>query len=270
MALQPRGSWQMPAGTPPPREPMFNLPQPIMVLGGIMILIQSLQSFVLSPIQQQDLLLWFSFLPPRYSAAGQGFAFPGGVFGDVWTFVSYAFLHGGWMHLILNLVWMAAFATVLLRRIGILNFVIFFIVTAAAGALVHLFFHMNSSSPLVGVSAVLSGAMAATARFAFVGGYGGFAALQGTHRYPAQSLKQLWHNQQAMAFLGIWLVLNLVFGLTSMFGGGGIAWEAHLGGFIAGLLVLPYVDPYSRPPRGPKKPKKQEEKKRPEHLRIIK
>ncbi|SNY94176.1 Membrane associated serine protease, rhomboid family [Cohaesibacter sp. ES.047] len=241
-----------------------------MVLGGIMIVIQVLQSFVLSPVQRQDLMLWFSFLPPRYGEVAQNFAFPGGIFGDVWTFVTYAFLHGGWAHLLLNLVWMAAFATVVLRRIGTFNFAIFFVVTAAAGAFVHLLVHLNSSSPLVGVSAVLSGAMAATARFAFVGGYGGFSALQGTHTYPALTLKQLWQNQQAMAFLGIWLVLNLVFGLTSAFGGGGIAWEAHLGGFIAGLLILPYVDPYSRPPRGPKKPKKQDEKKRPEHLRVIK
>ncbi len=178
--------------------------------------------------------------------------------------MTYAFLHGSWMHLILNLVWMAAFATVVLRRIGTTNFALFFILTAAAGALVHLVLHLGSMSPLVGVSAVLSGAMAASARFAFSSGLGGIAGLQSRHMAPCLTLQELRNNQQAMMFLGLWLVLNLVFGL---FGGGSIAWEAHLGGFVAGLLVFPYLDPISRPP---KPPKKDPPKKRPDHLTLIK
>ena len=269
MALKPRGSWQMPAGTPPPRQQMFNLPTPVLVLGAIMIAVHALQDLFLSGAQRQDLLLAFSFLPIRYSSEAQGFAFPGGGLGDIWTFFSYAFLHGSWMHLILNLVWMAIFATILVRRIGTFNFALFFVITAAAGALVHLLIHLNSASPLVGVSAVLSGAMAATARFAI--GYGGLAGLQGSHSYPCLSLHQMAGNQQVMTFLGIWLALNLIFGLVPAFGGGGsIAWEAHLGGFIAGLLVFPYLDPISRPPRRPKPPKKDPPKKRPDHLKIIK
>ncbi|WP_316859893.1 rhomboid family intramembrane serine protease [uncultured Cohaesibacter sp.] len=248
---------------------MFNLPTPILVIAGIMIVVQALQDFVLSASQRQEFLLSFSFLPLRY--VSQTFALPGGVFADVWTFVTYAFLHGSWMHLILNLVWMLIFATVIVRRIGPLNFALFFVVTAVAGALVHLIIHFGSASPLVGVSAVLSGAMAATARFAFSGGMGGFSGLQGMNRYPCDSLQQLRNNRQAMAFLGIWLVLNLVFGLFSAVGGGAsIAWEAHLGGFVAGLLVFPYLDPYSRRPRKPKPPKNDPPKKRPDHLKVIK
>ena len=271
MALNPRGSWQMPNGAPPPREPMFNLPTAIMALGAIMLGIHALQEFVLSREAWQEVILTFAFLPIRYdSAASAGFAFPGGALGDVWTFVTYTFLHGSWMHLALNMVWMAAFATVILRRIGVARFAVFFVITAAAGALVHLFMHMGSGSPLVGVSAVLSGAMAASARFAF-NNYGGLGALQGVHRGRCLTLVELRYNQQAMMFLGIWLVLNMVFGLTSLAGGGGsIAWEAHLGGFVAGLLVFPYLDPFSQPPKKPKKPKPPEKPKRPDHLRVIK
>ena len=269
MALKPRGTWNMPNGAPPPREPMLNLPTSIMVLGGIMIAIQALQSFVLDSAQRQEFLLAFSFLPMRFNAVTAGIAFPGGVLGDIWTFVTYAFLHGSWMHLILNLVWMAAFATVLQRRIGTRNFLIFFVVTAAAGAAVHLFLHADSGSPLVGVSAVLSGAMAASARFAFSGG--GFAGIHGTYRARCLTLSELRHNRQAVMFLSIWLILNLVFGLTAFMGGGAsIAWEAHLGGFVAGLLIFPYLDPFTRPPRKPKPPKEDPPKKKPDHLRIIK
>lgn len=267
------GSWQMPDGKPY-REPMFNLPKPIMVLGGIMILLQALRSFVLSEEQQVDVLLGFAFIPARYGqTALSAYDFPGGIFGDLWTFVTYAFLHGSWMHLVLNLVWMAAFATVILRRVGTARFAGFFIVTAAAGAAVHYLVHSGSMTPLVGVSAVLSGAMAAAARFAFepgqMGGLG--SALQGTHRMPCLTLAQLKDNKQAMTFLGIWLALNLIFGLTAIGGGGAsIAWEAHLGGFLAGLLLFPYFDSVPRRPSkpsgrssGPKKPDHP-------HIRVIK
>ncbi len=270
MALQPRGSWHMPPGMKPPREPMFNLPTPVLVLAGVMIAIQAAQSYFLSLDQREFLLLSFAFLPARYGAAAQVFSFPGGVLGDIWTFVTYAFLHGGWVHVLMNVVWMMIFATVIVRRIGTLNFALFFIITAAAGALVHLLIHFGSQSPLVGVSAVLSGAMAASARFAFSSGMG-FSGLQGINRYPCQSLSELRRNSQAMGFIGIWLVLNLVFGVFSILGGGAsIAWEAHLGGFIAGLLVFPYLDPYSRPPRKPKPPRQDPPKKRPDHLKVIK
>jgi membrane associated rhomboid family serine protease len=57
-------------------------------------------------------------------------------------------------------------------------------------------------------------------------------------------------DTRVLAFLGVWFGLNLFFGLFA--GGGGfasgpIAWEAHIGGFIAGLLLFPYFDPVERP-----------------------
>jgi membrane associated rhomboid family serine protease len=263
------GSWNMPDGKPY-REPMFNLPSPILVLGGLMVALHVVREFLLSQAQELDVLLTFAFIPARFSdAVPAGFSFPGGVLGNVWTFVTYAFLHGSWMHLILNLVWMAAFATVVLRRIGTSRFAAFFVVTAAAGALAHFFFHSDSMSPLVGVSAVLSGAMSASARFAF-SGYGSWAtALQSTHRQPCLTLEQLRYNRQAVSVLAVWLALNLIFGLLSLGGGGAsIAWEAHLGGFAAGLFLFPYFDSFSQGPRKPKEPKK----KKPDHphIRVIK
>lgn len=264
-----KGSWHMPDGKPY-REPMFNLPQPILVLGGLMVLIHVVRDFLLSERQALDVLLTFAFIPARYGdTAISGMSFPGGMAGEIWTFVSYAFLHGSWMHLILNLVWMAAFATVVLRRIGTVRFMAFFVVSAAAGAGVHYVFHATSMSPLVGVSAVLSGAMAASTRFAF-SGYGAWSdALQATHRQPCLSVRQVLDNRQASSFLAVWLVLNLIFGLMAWGGGGAsIAWEAHLGGFIVGFFLFPYFDSISSGPGKPSKPKD----KKPDHphIRVIK
>ncbi|MCV6602358.1 MAG: rhomboid family intramembrane serine protease [Cohaesibacter sp.] len=248
------GSWNMPDGRHY-REPMFNLPQPIMVLGGLMVAIHVVREFFLSDFQAISVLATFAFIPAKA--------------GDIWTFVTYAFLHGSWMHLILNLVWMAAFATVVLRRIGTARFAGFFVVSAVAGAGLHSLFHAGSVTPLVGVSAVLSGAMAASARFAF-SGYGSWSdALQASHRQPCLSLQQLRNNKQAMAFLTVWLVLNLIFGVLSLGGGGSsIAWEAHLGGFVAGLFLFPYFDSFSQGPRKPSEPKPK--KKDHPHIRVIK
>lgn len=265
------GSWHMPDGRKPPREPMFNLPTPILVLGGLMLAIQALREFVLSAADWQDILLTFSFIPIRYSGS---FDFPGGVGADIWTSFTYAFLHGSWMHLILNLIWMGIFGTVVVRRLGTGRFVAFFIVTAAAGALLHYVLHSDSNSPLVGVSAVLSGAIAGYIRFGFAGGVGGFPDMMGAYRAPCQTLEQLWQNKRAMMFIGIWLGLNLLFGLFSLGGGGGsIAWQAHLGGFIAGLFVFPYLDPMPKWPGSGGGARKREEPKpakRPDYIKVVK
>ena len=59
---------------------------------------------------------------------------PGGLGADIWTFVTYAFIHGDWTHLGLNGVWLLAFGTPVARRFGMARFLAFFAVTAAAGA----------------------------------------------------------------------------------------------------------------------------------------
>ncbi len=67
-----------------------------------------------------------------------GGVLPGGFGADVWTFVTYSLLHGSWMHLGVNGVWLLAFGSAVARRFGVLRFLSFFAVTAAAGAAMHL------------------------------------------------------------------------------------------------------------------------------------
>ena len=90
--------------------------------------------------------------------------------------------------------------------------------------------------------------MAAAARFVFqppVSGYGGPSWQVPPHR-PAETIPELLRNRTAVSFLVIWLLTNLLFGLVSMPLVGesaAIAWDAHLGGFVAGFLLFPLVDP---------------------------
>jgi membrane associated rhomboid family serine protease len=117
------------------------------------------------------------------------------------------------------------------------------------GAFLHLAVHPSSSIPMIGASAAISAHMAGAARFVFSGG-GPLVGFRGAdpaayHR-PAPPLAEIIRNRSVLSFLGVWFGLNLLFGL---FGGatglasGAIAWEAHIGGFVTGLLLFPLLDP---------------------------
>jgi membrane associated rhomboid family serine protease len=107
-------------------------------------------------------------------------------------------------------------------------------------------------SPLIGASAGVSALMAAAARFVFMPAYGRFwnrSDLVGPA--PVQSIAELLRNRRAALFLAIWFATNLLFGLLATPLGvveASIAWEAHLGGFIAGFLLFPWLDPHRRVP----------------------
>jgi membrane associated rhomboid family serine protease len=235
------------------RQPAFNLPPVILALSAILIAVHLLRQF-LSEETDLKVLLWTAFLPARYSNVPVlNGLLPGGIAADVWTFVSYAFLHGDWIHLGVNLIWFLAFGSAVAWRFGAQRFLAFSAVTAAAGSAAHLFFHYGDIAPLVGASAAISGAMAAAVRFAFeAGGPLGPWRNSGPEafRVPASPLGRSLRNPQVLVFLGVWFLLNLLFGLTSALTNlseGSVAWQAHVGGFLAGLLLFPLFDPIRRP-----------------------
>lgn len=193
------------------------------------------------------LLTWFAFIPARYSPEWVGF--PGGLAADVWTFVTYALLHGSWTHLIMNGVWLVAFGAAVAKRFGPLRFWIFSAVAAAGGAGLHLAVHFGDEVPVVGASAAVAGLMAGAARFVFDGGgpVPMRAATDPAYWRPARSLLETLANRRALAFIGIFFLINLAIGVFGTVAGGiAIAWEAHLGGFLVGLLAFRLFDPVKR------------------------
>ena len=229
--------------------PIFNLPPVVAALSGLLVFIHAMRA-VIDEETELEILLWLAFIPARYdSSLLLRLPLPGGVAADVWTFVTYAFLHGDIVHLVVNLVWFLAFGSAVAWRFGPARFVAFFAVTSAAGAAAHLLTHFGEFVPLVGASAAISGAMAAALRFAFeAGGPLGYFR-DGSGRaflVPAAPLGEALRNRQVLIFLGVWLLVNLSFGLGTLsdaFGSGTIAWQAHIGGFLAGLLLFPLFDP---------------------------
>lgn len=232
------------------REPAFNLPGVVLALGGVMVAVHVLRTMILSPQQGQEMLLYFAFWPIRYEPgllfSGQA---PGGVAADIWTFVTYGFLHGGTAHIVFNLLWMAIFGSAVARRFGPSRFLLLSLLCTVAGAFTHLLTHAGETAPMIGASAAISGHMAASLRFVFqFGGPLGVIRNQHPSAYfvPAVSLRDSFSNRQVLSFMAVWFGVNIVFGLISIpLGGEGssIAWEAHIGGFIAGLLLFPLLDP---------------------------
>lgn len=168
-------------------------------------------------------------------------------YSSFFTLLTYAFLHANWTHLLVNSLTLAAFGAPVARRLGPINFLNFMALCAIAGALTHYLGHRTDTTPIIGASAAISGAIAGTIRFAFDD------PIQQSRRLQAQNknegalkpLNNLLSNRSAIIFMMVWLASNLMIGIFPRSFGveGSIAWEAHLGGFLSGLFLLGFFDP---------------------------
>ncbi len=160
--------WQGEA--PPYKEPpAFNVPGAVLALlvaiVGLHLLIEWLPLAA-----QREVLFLFALFPLRYAGVdGIVEGLPGGFAAEIWTPITYTFLHGGWTHLIVNSVWLLAFGSPLARRFGVLRFFLFYFLCGAAGAFLHVAIYPASPVPVVGASAAISGLMGGAARFVFLG-----------------------------------------------------------------------------------------------------
>jgi membrane associated rhomboid family serine protease len=234
------------------REPIFNVPPVVVATVAVLLLVHAVRVLVLTDNQDIQFLLTFAFIPARYAASGlSNSAWPGGIAADVWIFFTYAFIHADLLHIGLNLAWLLPFGTALARRFGALRYAAFMLVMAAAGALAHLVSHLGAMVPMIGASAAISGAMAAAMRFVFQqGGPLGVFRHSGDHeayRVQAQPLLTTLRDPRFLMFLGVWIGLNALFGLGTVSmgteAGQEIAWQAHIGGFFAGLILFSAFDP---------------------------
>jgi membrane associated rhomboid family serine protease len=234
------------------REPIFNIPAVIVALIVFMAVVHFIRTFILTFVEDEEVLWLFAFNPARYAL---GFfppdGLPGGFGPNVWTFATYAFLHGNWIHFVVNAIWLVPFGSAVARRFGAARFLLFFVVTAAAGALAHLIAYNGENAPMIGASAAISGSMAGAMRFAFQrGGPLGYGRRgnEADYRMPALPLFRSLREPKVLIFLVVWFGINLLFGLAAPSLGGlsageVVAWQAHIGGFLAGLFLFSWFDP---------------------------
>ncbi len=234
-----------------PREPILTLPGALTAYIALLVVIHVVRA-LLPPEWDYWTIEMFGFIPKRYDSSLLAEALPGGTGARIWTFLTYSLLHANLGHILVNVLWLLPFGSAVARRFGALRFFLFMAVTAIAGAAAHLVTHEHAIAPMIGASASVSGAMAAAIRFAFV--RGSFLSLRrgdadAAAQVPALPLWRALRDPRVVAFLAVWFGINLIFGAGGIGVGGedvSVAWQAHIGGFFAGLLLFSIFDPARR------------------------
>ena len=148
----------------------------------------------------------------------------------IMTLFTSMFMHGGWMHLIGNMLYLWIFADNIEDDLGTLNFVIFYFVCGVGAAMSQVLVDVNSQIPMIGASGAIGGVLGAylinypNARVLVLIPFGFFSQLL---------------KIRALYVLGFWFVLQFINSfLSASSGGGGVAYAAHIGGFISGLILI--------------------------------
>ncbi len=146
----------------------------------------------------------------------------------IYKIFSSMFLHGSWMHLIGNMAYLWIFGNNIEDYLGHTKFLIFYLFCGTCATLIHVFSDYNSTIPVVGASGAISGIL------------GAYLIL-----YPRAKVRLLvWFGivtilrVRASIVLIFWFIYQFLSVLNSNNEGGGVAWWAHIGGFVAGILII--------------------------------
>lgn len=224
----------------PGREPIFLLPGDVTAIIGVLVAIHLASTLVLNQAGQLELVFWFAFQPLRIIAGLDDLSLAVPL---IWTPFSHALLHASWEHLLVNAAWFAIFATPVSRRYGAGPMMAIFFVSAAAGAALFAATTLYSGSYLIGASGGVAGLTGAAVRFIFQ------PVIVAQHPETGErvvvgrrlaSFGDLWRDSRARFFVLLWVLLNAAVPLLPLLTGTqmAVAWQAHLGGFFAGLLLV--------------------------------
>ena len=144
------------------------------------------------------------------------------------TLITSMFLHGGWMHLGGNMLYLWIFGDNIERAMGSVRYLIFYLICGIAAGFAHIMFAGGSAVPSVGASGAISGVL------------GGYLLLFPHNRVRVLSRAGVT-SVPAIVVLGFWIVIQLISQVGSIAQtseGGGVAYMAHIGGFVAGLVLV--------------------------------
>ena len=169
----------------------------------------------------------YGLVPGRYSIPQIAHFFTAGQ--QIFSFFSYMFIHGGFWHLIGNMWFLYIFGNSVEDRLGHLRYLLFYILCGIASGLFHLIINWHSKVPTIGASGAIAGVM------------GAYFLL-----YPRARILTLipiiiipyFIEIPAFLFIGIWFLFQFINATGSSAHSGGIAWWAHIGGFLFGVIFL--------------------------------
>ncbi len=147
-------------------------------------------------------------------------------------FLSYMFLHGGFIHLIGNMWYLWIFGDNIEDTLGRFKFIVFYLLCGIGSAIVHVYFNSRSGIPCIGASGAIAGVL---------GAY--MVTFPRARVLVIIPLFIMWEMIElpAVVVLGFWFLIQFFTGtasISSIKGGGGIAWWAHVGGFVLGIILI--------------------------------
>ncbi len=169
----------------------------------------------------------YGIVPIRYSNPEVSAHFT--VLQQVFPFLSYMFLHGGFFHLLGNMWFLYIFGDNVEDRLGPSRFLAFYILSGIAAVLIHLVTNWHSPLPTVGASGAIAGLMGA---YFLLFPRSRVLTMVPIFFFP------LFFELPAVFFLGYWVLIQFFFASLSGGQAGGVAWWAHIGGFIFGLATI--------------------------------
>ncbi len=207
--------------------PSKNIPIINNLLIGINVVMFAVQMMQGSDLGFQRLIYYYGLVPARYTLSG--WADGSSLFQRVSALISFMFLHGGFLHLLGNMWSLYIFGDNVEDRLGPLRYACFYLLCGLISGLTHLLLNAHSTAPTIGASGAVAGVM------------GAYFLL-----HPKSKILTLipivfipWFVEiPAFFFLGFWFLIQL-FNASSSFGAAsGIAWWAHIGGFVCGMIML--------------------------------
>jgi membrane associated rhomboid family serine protease len=227
---------------PRSRVPLVNAPKVVLVLIGLCIAVHLTRT-----LGGEEWDIWslrnFSFIPAQTA----------GIYSEnlplqrYWTALTYAFLHGDGIHLTFNSLWLLIFGAIVARYLSTARFLLLCALATMGGAMAFYLVHRDEVIPMIGASGAVSGLVAAAVPLMY--GAKGVLGRAGQGNREALSFPDVFRLRNPLLFMVIWLAITLLTGTGGLEqgvygvpGGPQVAWEAHLGGFVMGLIAFYLLD----------------------------
>ncbi len=155
---------------------------------------------------------------------------------EMGTIFTSMFLHGGWAHIFGNMIALYIFGDNVEDRLGSFRYLVFYLLSGIAAALTHIYLNADSVIPTIGASGAISGVM------------GAYLLLYPTARvitvFPILFFPYII-ELPAIVYTGMWFITQFFSGVLSIVSNaqafGGVAYWAHIGGFVSGIVLLPFL-----------------------------
>lgn len=203
-------------------SPQRRTPSIVIALVALNFAVFAVELIQASPRRLEAFVLTWGLVPAELWRSDNG---------QIWlTPITAMFLHGGWLHLLGNCWFLWVFGNRVEERLGLFRFALFYVICGLGAAVLQVAVNPTSTMPMIGASGAISGVLGAYARY--------------YPRNPIVTAVPLWFAPilpiPAFVFILVWFGLQFWNGVDAIFAtnvAGGVAWWAHIGGFLTGWML---------------------------------